>query len=254
MFFIISKILAFLFTPIVWIATFLLIGLFSKNSKRKKKALLAAIVMFLFFSNSFLFDEAVRLWEVPAIKESQLNSPYDAGIVLGGMIRLDEQNDRLQFSRRNDRLMQAVSLYKKGHINKIFFTSGSGSLAYPDIKEAPLARRFLLEIGIPESDIVLESASNNTYENALFSKPVLQNYFPEGKFLLITSASHMRRSLGCFYKQGITATPFSTDRYSGPRKFIFDHAFIPNAESLFNWDSLIHEMLGCVIYKIAGYI
>jgi uncharacterized SAM-binding protein YcdF (DUF218 family) len=254
MFFILSKILAFLFTPIIWIITLLLIALFSRNANRKRKSLLAGILMLLIFSNTFLFDEAMRLWEVPAVKDSQLNGTYDTGIILGGLMFIDNYNDRLQFNRRNDRLMQGVLLYKKGIIKKILFTSGSGSLEYPDIKEAPLARRFLLSIGIPDEDVLIESESNNTHENAKFSKAILDKKFPGGKFLVITSAFHMRRSLACFAKEGINTTPYSTDRYSGPRKFVFAHAFIPRAETLFNWDTLIHEMIGCLTYKFAGYI
>lgn len=238
----------------MWIVLLLLLALFSKNPKRKRKSLLAGVLMLLFFTNAFLFDEAMRLWEIPAVKDSQLEPPYDAGIVMGGLMFLDQTNNRLQFNRSNDRLMQAVMLYKKGIIHKLFFTSGSGSLVYPEIKEAPLAKRFLLNIGIPEQDILLESESNNTHENALFSAPILKKYFPEGKFLLITSAFHMRRSLGCFYNEGITAIPYSTDRYSGPRKFVLDHALIPRAETLFNWDTLLHEIVGSLTYKLAGYL
>src|SRR5437016_10268619 len=128
MFFILSKILAFLFTPVTWIVTLLLIALFSKKPKRKKKSLVAATAALLFFSNSFLFDEVMREWEIPVMKDSELKPSYDAGIVLGGLMMLDPKNDRLQFNRRNDRLMQAVILYRKGIIKKIFFTSGSGSV------------------------------------------------------------------------------------------------------------------------------
>src|SRR5205085_10843120 len=102
--------------------------LFSKNPVRKKRSLVIAVVMLFFFSNSFLFDEAMRLWETPATKDSDLTSVYDAGIVLGGIISFDQVKDRLQFNRRNDRLIQAIMLYKKGIIKKIFFTGGSGSI------------------------------------------------------------------------------------------------------------------------------
>jgi uncharacterized SAM-binding protein YcdF (DUF218 family) len=253
MFFILSKILAFIITPILWIVVLLLIAVFSKNQKRKRRTLITAVILLFFFTNSFLFDEAMRRWEIPAVNDSELSSPYDAGIVLGGLLRIDRKLNRLQFEHRNDRLMQAVILYKKGIIRKIFFTSGSGSLEYPEMKEAPLAKRFLLDIGIPETDIIIESESNNTYENAVFSKPLLDSNFTGRKFLLITSASHMRRSLGCFHKAGIEVTAYSTDRMSGPRKFSFDHVFIPNGSTLSAWDSLLHEMIGYLVYKMSGY-
>jgi uncharacterized SAM-binding protein YcdF (DUF218 family) len=253
MFFILSKILAFIISPITWIIALLFISVFSKNTRRKKKSLVSALVLLLFFSNSFLFDVCMKLWEVPAIAENQLKTTYDAGIVLGGIMSYDPAIDRVQFNRRNDRLMQAVVLYKKGIIKKIFFTSGSATILRTDAIEAHPVRDFLHEIGINPNDIVIEDASRNTRENALFSKPILEKNFPGGKFLLITSAFHMRRGIGCFKKVGIETTPFSTDRYNGPRKYVFDYLFIPTSDTLFNWDTLVHEMVGYLTYKIFGY-
>ena len=153
-----------------------------------------------------------------------------------------------------DRLLQAVQLYKKGKIKKIVFTGGSGSLTYPEMKEGLYIRNFLLLLGIPKEDFFIESESNNTHENATFTKPVLDKEFPQGKFLLITSAYHMRRSLGCFKKAGIVCTPYSTDRYAGERKMAFDFFLIPNSDAMEVWQAALHEMSGYLIYKAAGYL
>ena len=252
MFFILSKVLTFIITPIVWLTGLVIYSLFSKNPQRKRKTLIAALIILVFFSNPFILNECMRNWEIPAIKNETLET-YDAGIVLGGMISYDSNLDRVQFYRGSDRLLQAVSLYRKGKIKKIFFTGGSGSINYPDIKEAPLVKKYILSIGIPEEDIIIESESKNTHENAIFSKQVLDKNFPTGKHLLFTSAFHMRRSIDCFEKAGITVTPYSTDRFSGERKFELDHLIVPNAETFQNWYFLIHEMVGFLVYKIAGY-
>jgi uncharacterized SAM-binding protein YcdF (DUF218 family) len=253
MFFIFSKILAFFITPIVWIISLLLFSAFSKNEKRKKRALVTSIVLLFLFSNSFIFDECMRAWEIQATPISQLDSNYEVGVVLGGMIRYDQQFDRLQFDRGSDRLLQAVELYKKGIIKKILFTGGSGSLLLPEAKEAFYAQRFLLTLGIPAQDIIIETESRNTRENALFTKRILDEKFPKTKILLITSAFHMRRAVGCFSKVGICLTPYSADRFSGPRKFAFDYLFIPGIDPFLGWNTLIHEITGYIIYKVAGY-
>ena len=253
MFFILSKILAFLFTPIIWIIALLLTSLIAKDVKRKKRTLLTAAILLLFLSNSFLFDEVMRLWEIPAARYTDLQPEYDAGIILSGVLSYDHSFDRLQFNRRNDRLMQAIELYKTGRIKKLFFTGGSGSLVYRDKMESQLVKRFLTSIGIPEKDIIIEDESNNTHENAQYSIVILMRNFNIGKYLLITSAFHMRRAVACFNKQEIAVTPYSVDRYSGPRKYQFHHLFIPNSETLFNWDSLIHEIVGYLVYKMIGY-
>ncbi len=252
MFFLISKLLAFVITPLVWIFTLLFFSVFSKNEKRKKKCLIWSLALLLFFSNSFIFDECVRLWEIPATHYEDLKT-YDIGILLGGFVKYDKKYDRLQFYRSSDRLLQTVELYKRGYIKKIFFTGGSGSVLEPDAKEGTYVKRYLLTLGIPEQDFYIENESNNTHENAVFTKQILDEKNIKGNFLLITSATHMRRSLACFSKIGIATTPYSTDRYAGPRKFDFDFLIIPNVSPLNDWSTLIKEWVGFITYKIAGY-
>jgi uncharacterized SAM-binding protein YcdF (DUF218 family) len=252
MFFVLSKLLVFLITPLVWIIVLLFYSLLTKYPDRKKKCLRWALALTLIFSNSFLFDECSRLWEIPAKRIETLKS-YDAAIVLGGMSVYDEDLDRAQFFRGVDRLIQTVELYKRGLIKKIIFTGGSGRLLHPEMKEGVYIKRYLLSMGVPETDFIMESESQNTRENALFTKIVLDKQNITGDFLLITSAYHMRRSLACFNKVGIVAEPYSTDRYAGPRKFEFDYLFIPNVSALYDWETLIHEIFGFVTYKIVGY-
>jgi len=254
MFFILSKLLSFLVSPLTWIILLLFVALFSKNAKRKKTFLLLSLITLLFFSNSFLFDECMRHWEIPITRAHELDSSYDAAIVLSGMLEYDVVNERTQFNRRNDRLMQAILLYKQGKVKKLFFSGGSGSLVHRGKKESMLVKPFLIGMGIPAEDILLETESDNTFQNAFYSKPVLDKYHPHGKFLLVTSAFHERRALACFRKQGLNVTPYSTDRYSGPRKYLFDHLFIPDSEVLFDWDTLTHEWVGYVIYTVMGYV
>ncbi|MCK4662209.1 MAG: YdcF family protein [Bacteroidales bacterium] len=253
MFFILSKILMFLITPIVWIITLLFFSLFSKNRKKKKRYLLISLLLLLFFSNSFILDEFMRLWEVKATKYNNLKSSYDYGIVLGGITEeYDFKNDRLTFMRSSDRLWQALELYEQKRIKKIIITGGSGSILQPKLKESIFIKQFLLKLNIPEEDIIIETDSRNTRENAVNIARILENKNTD--VLLITSAFHMRRSMKCFKKAGIIVYPYSTDRYSGPRKFVFDHLFIPNVKTFSTWNLLIHEIAGYIIYAMVGYI
>ena len=252
MFFLLSKLLSFVISPIVWIVTLLFFFVYSKNEKRRKKAFYWAFGLILFFTNSFVFDEFSRAWEVPATQYEDLEI-YDVGIVLGGMSVYDEDFERPQFYRGVDRLLQTVELYKLGMIKKIIFTGGSGRILQPDMREGEYIKRYLIFMGIPEEDFIIESQSKNTRENALFTKNLIDEKKITGRFLLITSAFHMRRSINCFETVGLEVTPYSTDRYSGPRKFEFDHLFIPNTSALNDWNNLIHEVVGYITYKVIGY-
>lgn len=252
MFFVFSKVLQFIISPIIWIIALLLVSVFSKNEKLKKRTLIASLCITLLFSNAFILGEFQRMWEMPATKYQALKT-YEAGIVLGGMTLYDKEIDRLQFIRSADRLWQAIELYKKGYIKKIVFTGGSGSVLHPEEKEGPWVRRYLLTLGIPETDFFIESESKNTRENALFTKQLLDSIQLKGDLLLITSAFHMRRSLACFEKVGLKTTPYSTDRNVGKRKWEFEHLFVPNFSGINDFGNLIHEVVGYLVYKIAGY-
>ena len=250
MFFILSKILHFLLSPLVWIVMLLIFSTITAYPNLKKTSFKWAFILVLFFSNSFILDECMRVWEVPASAYNELKT-YKTGIVLGGMSVYDSKLDRAQFFRASDRLIQAVELYKKGVIKKIVFSGGSGRLLHPEMKEGNYINRYLLSMGVPSEDFMIESESRNTYENAVLTKQLIE---PKDTFLLISSAIHMKRSLACFRKQKIAVIPYSTDRYAGPRKYEFEHLFIPDASTLYNWTSLIHEVFGFITYKAMGYL
>lgn len=254
MFFLLSKLLDFLIEPLVWVLVLLLLGLFYKNKARRRVFVIIAVCVFYFFTNDFIADEFMRAWEVPAIADSAIQKPYDVGIVLGGVLAYDQSLKRPQFDRGADRLFQALKLYHEGKIKKIVLDGGSGSILNKNILEAPILKQYLEQIGTPDSVIAIEPHSRNTHENALFVKPILDSLAPHGRYLLITSASHMRRAVGCFKKAGIMVTPFSADRYAGPRKFVFDHMFIPDKYALQSWGVLLHECIGYITYKIMGYL
>jgi len=255
MFFVLSKILSFLLTPIVWVLILLLLALFIRNRKKARRLLIIAVALLYFFLNPFIASEFMRMWEKPVTRTQDLAEHYDAGIVLGGgMVTIDKEYDRLTFRTNTDRILQAVDLYKTNRIDKILISSGSGSLVFKDMLESTLLKRYLLTIGIPKEDILIDSISNNTRQNAIYSAKILKSKFPGGKFLLITSAFHMRRAMACFEEESIIAIPYCTGKYVGDRRWDFQHLFVPNLESMMMWDKLIHEVAGYMIYAVMGYL
>ena len=256
MFFILSKTLAVLIRPINWVAFFLLVALFSKRPKRKRRSLILAVACFFFFNNHFIFNQVIRWWEDETITADEIQAPYDIGILLGGYSNpyIFPSTDRHNFSDRANRFTNALELYYEGKIRKILLTGGSGSLLQNVASEAMQMKQFLLKIGIPESDILVEANSRNTHENALFSKQLLEKEFPEAKLLLITSAWHMPRAKRCFQKVGIHATPYSADFFSEGTRFAPESWLFPYRQGFIRWEYLIKEWVGIVIYKLKGYI
>ncbi|HSY77246.1 MAG TPA: YdcF family protein [Bacteroidia bacterium] len=253
MFFILSKILEFLITPIFWIFILLLAGILVKRHPLKKRLLIASFAMFYFFSNDYIQDACMYCWEIPATPDSAIQGKYDVAIILGGISNYDNKLNRIQFFHGSDRLLQAYQLYKQGKVRKLLIDGGSGNLRGVNV-EGPNLRRYLLNVGVPDTDILLEPKSRNTHENATFAKHLLDSVAPNGRYLLVTSGYHMRRAVGCFNKAGIHTLTYTTDRIAGPQKYDLDYLFIPDVGALTTWQILIHECVGYLSYKIAGYL
>jgi uncharacterized SAM-binding protein YcdF (DUF218 family) len=254
MFFVLSKTLFYLLMPMTWIVGFLLYAIFTKYDKRRKRSIIAATVLLIFFGNGFIINEAFRWWEVPATPIAEIPQTYDVGIVLTGITSIDQQpRDRVYFEKGADRIMHALHLYKIGKVRHILISGGSGNVVGSKESEAEELAQVLLMCGVPERDITIENQSRNTRENAVFSGEVLNRKFPGQSYLLITSAFHMRRAEGCFRKAQVPVTVFSTDFYAKPRKYTPDRLFIPSEGALSKWFVLCHEMLGYLMYRIVGY-
>lgn len=256
MFFYLSKLLGFLISPLVWVF-FLLIWSFKTKieSRAKKLRIVAALVLYL-CCNSFFVDELYRAYEPTTPDYYLMNDKYDGAIVLGGIGDIDLRLGKINFGINADRLFQTLPLYYKGRIKKLIFTGGSGRIEFPEKREGIYVKKYLQSIHFPDSALIIESESKNTYENALFTKKIMDslNIF-DGNYFLVTSAFHMPRAMAIFKKAGYkNLTPYITNRSSGGRRFTFDHLFIPNPGALFFLETLIHEWVGFVVYKVKGYV
>lgn len=255
MFFVLSKILAFTVQPFAWIVLLVLIGLIAKRKGLKKWSYRLAGIAVLFFTNSIIFLEFARMWEMEGTKIEEVGD-YDVAIVLGGMAEYDNNLQRLSLRRGSDRLWQALHLYHLGKVDKIMLVGVNGFLRDDKLNEAVQFKEDLIDFKIPSEDIIIENKSKNTYQNAVESKKVLANYPEIEKVLLVTSAIHMRRSKACFEKAGFEAIDvFTTDHYTGAvRGYQLDQYFMPNLSVMTDWSNLLHEWVGYITYKMSGYI
>ena len=255
MFFIFSKALLFLISPFTWFIISLLVFFFHKKDLIRKRAKWTAILVFIFFSNTVIFSEFCRLWEIPGTKIATVSN-YDAGIVLTGMAEYNNDLDVLSIRRGGDRIWQALTLFHKGKIKKIIITGDSGYVTERGLHEAKQLKEVLVSWGIPQSAIITEEISRNTHENAVETKKMLDRSYPHLKdFLLITSGTHMRRAKGCFEKVNLKCETFSTDLYTGPKQaYYWDQYFVPNLSTFENWNTLFKEWIGYLTYVLVGYI
>lgn len=202
----------------------------------------------------------MHAWEERTITIKDIDQPYDVGILLGGYSKSTKEvldtNHLFLLNSSASRLTQAVELYKLGKLKKLLLSGGNGNILQAGVAEAENAKRYLIRLGIPAADIIIEPKSRNTRENALFTKEILQkeNNIAGKQLLLITSAFHMYRAEKCFTRIGLTATPFSVD-FHAPSNLVFQISdLVPSPKAIEDWQLLIKEWVGTGVYRLRGYI
>ena len=250
MFFIISKVAFFFIQPINWLLFLFFLWLIIKKTIIKKRLLYAIVILTLIFSNSYLCNEVELAWQ---INKSELvpEKKYDAGILIGGLAGYD-RNRVGHFSGACDRFIETVKLYHQGIIKKIVVSSGSASILHDQPGEADFLVEELLKSGIPAQDIYKENKSRNTYENATFSKRILDSVHLNPPYVLITSAIHARRAKLVFAKAKLDVAVYPS-AYSATEKFYSpEEYFWPSFGALLDWNAIVKEFVGVLMYKVSG--
>ena len=243
MFFIFSKLLSFLIKPTFWILTLMIAGIL--NNKKRNLFLFFSLLIFLFFSNDFIFNRIVKAWEVPQISATKFDKQYEAGILLGGFSDYDYIKNKHNFKKEADRLIYTLQLYNQGIIKNIFISGGNGNLFNNNYKESETIKDFLIQNKIDSNDVIIENQSRNTKENAINSAKLLDK---KNEYILITSAIHMKRSILCFENEGLKIIPFSVDNTMSYSSNKIEYILLPRSRVLEKWEDLIHEIIGYYVY------
>lgn len=142
------------------------------------------------------------------------------------------------------RIAEAVILYRDcraAGARCTLLVSGGDALATGE----PLAvtyRRTLLQLGVPDADMLLEVRSHTTWQNAKFARGALAAIGAE-RVWLVTSAHHLRRAVFAFHCFGIEVTPVRADYLRGV------WSTLPSAYNLYVNDSALHEYVGMALYR-----
>jgi uncharacterized SAM-binding protein YcdF (DUF218 family) len=178
----------------------------------------------------------------------------DGIVVLGGSIDADLSvaHDTAAFTSAAGRLIEAAALAHRYPNARVIFSGGSANLISADAREADYAVAIFERLGVPRERLTMERRSRNTQENAEFSKAIAAPKSGE-RWLLVTSAYHMPRSVGLFRKAGFAVEPYPVDWRTGKGADIL--AFSPVAvEGLERTGIGIREWIGLAAYWITGKI
>ena len=241
--------------PVGVLTILLLFAIFTKNSKWAKRAIISAFIFLFITCNALIINKLMLLWEISPTSITKIQ-PHDVGIVLtGGLVNEEKMPyENVFLGEKADRLGQAIELYKLGKIKRILLSGGNVSLGeHPTKLEINDAAKYLIISGVRTEDILLDTLSKNTRENALNCSKILKKSFPNQKYILITSGTHLRRALACFQKTGLKTTPFGAN-YASHEKQHWLNIFVLSEDYFARTESLVHEWIGYFVYWILGYV
>ena len=175
----------------------------------------------------------------------------DGIIVLGGAINSDLSAARhtLEIEASAERIVTMLQLARRYPQARIVFSGGSANLLVPGSAEAPFAGLLLQEFGVAPQRILLESGSRTTTENAVETKRLVGPKAGE-RWLLVTSAFHMPRSISAFRAAGFEVEAYPVDWRTGGWNDLW-WPFERLSAGLARTDLAVHEWVGLVAYRLA---
>ena len=259
--FILKKIIsAFLYPlPISLLLSFLGLYLLWFTTKQKVGKILVSVglVILTLFSYRVLADKLLRPLErqydtfeitsSSAAPETEGDSAIKFVVVLGGGHTSDPELPLLSQINTSPlvRLMEGIRIYRKFPGAKLLLSGGG---VFGPVSNAEVMARVAREIGVPEKDIILESESKDTKDEAMLIKPIVG----KGPFALVTSASHIPRSMALFNKLGMNPIPSPVGHCIKDGQRLNLYSFFPSTENLHKAGLAIHEYLWLIWAKLNG--
>lgn len=172
-------------------------------------------------------------------------------IVLGGAVEQDltVAHGIPALNGAAERMTEAVALALRYPAARLVFTGGSAAVVPGGPTEADTARRLFTDLGLPASRLIFEDESRNTWENAVLTHRLLRPE-PGQTWLLVTSASHMPRSVGCFRAAGWSVIPWPVNYTTGRDPALWWGWPFPTR--LNQAEGALREWIGLVVYRLTG--
>ena len=259
-FFSLSKAIWTYFNPIQVIIYFLLFLLvFNFFNKKKIIKIINLIIFILFILIIFLPNGTYLLWKLENTysKPQIFSSNIDGIIILGSGTEpfLTYQHNQIILSEHVERITESIELMKRFPNAKIVYSGGSFT-TNPEAKltGVDVAKMFYTQMEIDVNKIIFEDKSLNTYENFVFSKKYINNINNE-KWLLLTSAFHMKRAMSVAEKLNLNLIPYPVD-YQLKKKYNWYRMYIVKGRSFLrnmnHFQLAAHEYIGLAAYYLTN--
>jgi uncharacterized SAM-binding protein YcdF (DUF218 family) len=250
-----AKVLALLTQPLAWVIGLLSVSLLltARKPKTARTCMGVALAVIVVMGwqpapDYFLRDLESHYPEFPP--QADLRG-FAGVVVLGGSTEaghVAQSHSQALFTDAGERLTAPVIMLRYNPHLHIVYSGGEGTLLGDGPSEAERARVFFDSMGLTDKQVQYESASRNTYENAVFSAR-LPGITTTQPWLLLTSASHMPRAMGTFTKAGWRVTAYPVDFRTGATTPWLDYSL---REGTQKWQMVLHEWLGILSYRLTG--
>ena len=218
---------------------------FSKSPPVRKRLNIILVALIMFFGNAVIFTKLVIAWQ-PKPVQLPAGKSYEAGILLGGAGSFDRYGNGF-LNNASDRFAETAILYKTGKIKRIIISGGNVFKGRP--KEADFVYRKFIDLGIPAQDLIAENRSQTTFENAVFTKKIVDSLKLGPPFILVTSAMHVPRAQRVFAKAGLPVIAFPCAYQVLDKRFSFYNYIIPQVGIIDLWSNFLKEIVGVIGYK-----
>jgi uncharacterized SAM-binding protein YcdF (DUF218 family) len=258
LFFVLSKTIGTMLTPVNLLLAIGLLGtllLLTRWAVLGRRLLVASVLLLALCGFSPIgkllilpLEERFPAWD------ASRGAP-DGIVVLGGAIEPDLSAvlGRPILGRSGDRITATAELARQYPNARIVFSGGNANLIADDsAKEADYALTMLEDLGVAKERLTAERLSRNTIENAEFVKRVANPKEGE-RWLLVTSAYHMPRSMGLFRRAGFKVEAYPVDRRASwsSKAFAFSSVAVLGLERT---DIAMREWIGLTAYWLTGKI
>lgn len=241
----------FLF-PLTWVGGLLIVGYFLKSTLWRRILFATSILMLLVFLNKPLLNHAQYKSSQTYAEQTDPSEHYRVAVVMGGFGHMNETTGQLcYFQDRGCRIWEPVRLLHEGIVEKILITGDQTiQLDKEGNTTVDAFVEYMRQQGVPDTCWIFEQHARNTHENAVLSIAILDSLgYTPSECLLVTSASHMQRSLNEFAKADWQLTPFAVNIYRKPGKPRLQD-FRLYGPAIIQWDELFNEYFGNILYKL----
>lgn len=183
-----------------------ILGIIFSEKSWGRRIFIISFILFALMQITNLYEWPAKNLENAYAKEAFLEEDIEGFILLGGSYDLKKSTpDRVIFNLAASRLIDFLKLVIKYPNKKVVFTGTP--------LEAEITQQYFKDFHIDENRLIIENQSRNTRDNAINTAKLLKG-MPGKKWVIVTSAFHMKRSMSLFKKAGLNVLAYPVDYHT----------------------------------------